>query len=170
MQNQAVLPELLEVDIAVKNRFWNPVLYCNVLYCTVQVLEPAVRGPAHLHRAGAQVGAGAGAAAARLRLRHQGVGGPPRRPGQVSCDWWRAGHVTTVLTSDWSRLPIELEVVQFSEHRGLTLASLRVNMSESHFDNDLVFETEFEKIVEKYDNYNGPDVFGRTFKRYSKSR
>ena len=20
---------------------------------------------------------------------------------QVSCDWWRAGHVTTVLTSDW---------------------------------------------------------------------
>ena len=35
MQNQAVLPELLEVDIAVKNRFWNPVLYCNVLYCTV---------------------------------------------------------------------------------------------------------------------------------------
>ena len=89
---------------------------------------------------------------------------------QVSCDWWTAGHVTTVLTSDWSRLPIELEVVQFSEHRGLTLASLRVNMSESHFDNDLVFETEFEKIVEKYDNYNGPDVFGRTFKRYSKSR
>ena len=78
-----------------KNRFWNPVLYCNVLYCTVQVLEPAVRGPAHLHRAGAQVGAGAGAAAARLRVRHQGVGGPPRRPGQVSCDWWRAGHVTT---------------------------------------------------------------------------
>ena len=107
MQNQAVLPELLEVDIAVKNRFWNPVLYCNVLYCTVQVLEPAVRGPAHLHRAGAQVGAGAGAAAARLRLRHQGVGGPPRRPGQVSCDWWRAGHVTTVLTSDWS--PGELQ-------------------------------------------------------------
>ena len=22
--------------------------------------------------------------------------------GQVSCDWWRAGHVTSVLTSDWS--------------------------------------------------------------------
>ena len=38
MQNQAVLPELLEVDIAVKNRFWNPVLYCTVLYCTVQGL------------------------------------------------------------------------------------------------------------------------------------
>ena len=86
------------------------------------------------------------------------------------CDLRRAGHVTTVLNSDWSRLPIELEVVQFSEYRGLTLASLRVNMSESHFDNDLVFETEFEKIIEKYDNYNGPDVFGRTFKRYSKSR
>ena len=23
--------------------------------------------------------------------------------GQVSCDWWIAGHVTTVLTSDWFR-------------------------------------------------------------------
>ena len=22
---------------------------------------------------------------------------------QVSCDWWRAGHVTTMLPSDWSR-------------------------------------------------------------------
>ena len=21
---------------------------------------------------------------------------------QVSCDWWRAGHVTTELVSDWS--------------------------------------------------------------------
>ena len=26
-----------------------------------------------------------------------------RQLEQVSCDWWRAGHVTTVLTSDWSR-------------------------------------------------------------------
>ena len=24
---------------------------------------------------------------------------------QVSCDWWRAGHVTPVLTSDWSSWP-----------------------------------------------------------------
>ena len=22
---------------------------------------------------------------------------------QVSCDWWGAGHVTSVVTSDWSR-------------------------------------------------------------------
>ena len=22
-------------------------------------------------------------------------------PDQVSCDWWRAGHVTSILTSDW---------------------------------------------------------------------
>ena len=21
---------------------------------------------------------------------------------QVSCDWWRAGHVTIIITSDWS--------------------------------------------------------------------
>ena len=31
------------------------------------------------------------------------VGGAPDGPQrQVSCDWWRAGHVTTVRTSDWS--------------------------------------------------------------------
>ena len=30
-------------------------------------------------------------------------GDPHEEPArQVSCDWWRAGHVTTVLTSDWS--------------------------------------------------------------------
>ena len=29
-------------------------------------------------------------------------GDPHEEPArQVSCDWWRAGHVTTVLTSDW---------------------------------------------------------------------
>ena len=47
-----------------------------------------------------------------------GGGGPgpghlqlPRRLGQaggqrglqVSCDWWKAGHVTTIAASDWSR-------------------------------------------------------------------
>ena len=26
-----------------------------------------------------------------------------RQLEQVSCGWWRAGHVTAVLTSDWSR-------------------------------------------------------------------
>ena len=28
-----------------------------------------------------------------------------RAADQVGCDWWRAGHVTTVLTSDWTRRP-----------------------------------------------------------------
>ena len=30
-------------------------------------------------------------------------GGNGQHPDQVSCDWRRAGHVTTVLPSDWSR-------------------------------------------------------------------
>ena len=30
-------------------------------------------------------------------------GGAGHGQAQVSCDWWRAGHVTTVLTSDWCR-------------------------------------------------------------------
>ena len=29
--------------------------------------------------------------------------GPQIPVGQVSCDWWRAGHVTPILLSDWSR-------------------------------------------------------------------
>ena len=29
--------------------------------------------------------------------------GPQIPVGQVSCDWWRAGHVTPELSSDWSR-------------------------------------------------------------------
>ena len=34
---------------------------------------------------------------------HRGPGGQPRGSGaQVSGDWWRRGHVITVLTSDWS--------------------------------------------------------------------
>ena len=43
-----------------------------------------------------------------LGLGAQGLIAPPRvcQPDdpciQVSCDWWRAGHVTPVLTSDWS--------------------------------------------------------------------
>ena len=30
---------------------------------------------------------------------------PPRQPWDLACDWWRAGHVTTILLSDWSRQP-----------------------------------------------------------------
>ena len=33
------------------------------------------------------------------------AGAVDQRGAQVSCDWWRAGHVTPVLTSDWSRCP-----------------------------------------------------------------
>ena len=33
--------------------------------------------------------------------------GHDRLGGEVSCDWWRAGHVTPVLTSDWSRLRVQ---------------------------------------------------------------
>ena len=29
---------------------------------------------------------------------------------QVSCDWWRAGHVTSVLTSDWPQGDIRATV------------------------------------------------------------
>ena len=31
--------------------------------------------------------------------------GRPGQPGQVSWDWWRAGHVTSILLSDWSGSP-----------------------------------------------------------------
>ena len=31
-----------------------------------------------------------------------GVLRPGNTGGKVGCDWWRAGHVTPVLTADWS--------------------------------------------------------------------
>ena len=42
---------------------------------------------------------------ADAQRQERGVGGAaaiPRVAGQVSGDWWRAGHVTSVLVSDWS--------------------------------------------------------------------
>ena len=63
---------------------------------------------------------------------------------------------------------IELEVLKFSEHFGVTLTTAQLNLTESHFDNDLAFETEFRQLIEKYNNFNGTGVFGATFKRYSK--
>ena len=41
---------------------------------------------------------------------------------QVSCDWWRAGHVTTVLTSDWSAGAGRVRVLQWN-HLSQTLGT-----------------------------------------------
>ena len=57
-----------------------------------------------LHVRGGAGGRCAGAAPrAPVRGRLVHPAGQRPAPGlQVGCDWWRAGHVTTVLTSDWS--------------------------------------------------------------------
>ena len=67
-----------------------------------------------------------------------------------------------------AKYPIELEVLDFTEFQGFTQTSALINLTESHFDNDLIFETKFATLIERYDNYEGPDIFGKTFKRYSK--
>ena len=67
-----------------------------------------------------------------------------------------------------AKYPIELEVLDFAEYQGFTQTSALLNLTESHFDNDLIFETKFTKLIERYDKYQGPDIFGKTFKRYSK--
>ena len=67
-----------------------------------------------------------------------------------------------------AKYPIELEVLYFTEFQGFTQTSALINLTESHFDNDLIFETKFATLIERYDNYEGPDIFGKTFKRYSK--
>ena len=56
-----------------------------------------VQGQEHLHVSGEQPGDSADGVSARLPQRED-----PARHAQVSCDWWRAGHVTPVLISDWS--------------------------------------------------------------------
>ena len=64
-----------------------------------------------------EVGAEMLAGLEQLAARHPGVWSAVRGRGtfcavdcdsgarrdEVSCDWWRPGHVTTLLTSDWSR-------------------------------------------------------------------
>ena len=57
-----------------------------------------MQGQEHLHVSGEQPGDAADGVSARLPQRED-----PARHAQVSCDWWRAGHVTLILTSDWSR-------------------------------------------------------------------
>ena len=42
-------------------------------------------------------------------------------------------------------------------------------MTESHFDNDLAFETQFAALIKRYEKYEENDVFGKTFRGYSKN-
>ena len=67
-----------------------------------------------------------------------------------------------------AKYPIELELLYFTEFQGFTQTSALINLTESHFDNDLIFETKFATLIERYDNYQEPDIFGKTFKRYTK--
>merc|ERR1712088_558822 len=69
-----------------------------------------------------------------------------------------------------ARQSIELEVVKFSEHRGLTAAKVSFNLTESHFDNDLMIETEFKTLVNNYTKYNGFGVYGKSFRFYVKNQ
>ena len=69
-----------------------------------------------------------------------------------------------------ARQSIELEVVKFSEHQGLTAAEVSFNLTESHFDNDLIIETNFKTLIDNYTTYNGPGVYGKTFRFYVKNQ
>ena len=69
-----------------------------------------------------------------------------------------------------ARQSIELEVVKFSEHYGLTAAEVSFNLTESHFDNDLIVETDFKTLISDYNKYNGSGVFGKTFRFYMKNQ
>ena len=68
-----------------------------------------------------------------------------------------------------ARQSIELEVQKFREYQGLTVAEVFFNLSESHFDNDLKIETDFQKLIQDYNNYNGSGVFGKSFRFYVKN-
>ena len=44
------------------------------------------------------------------------------------------------------------------------------NLTESHFDNDLIIETNFKTLIDNYTTYNGPGVYGKTFRFYVKNQ
>ena len=55
-------------------------------------------------------------------LRHQAGGGNVRIHNEklefkVSCDWWTAGHVTTILTSDWLQVQSRIGSLANVKHR-----------------------------------------------------
>ena len=59
---------------------------------------------------------------------------------QVSCDWWRADHVTTVLTSDWSRRCSTLRTTPpaRSSGRGSPYRSATPNTDDQKMDGHLI--------------------------------
>ena len=63
-----------------------------------------------------------------------------------------------------------MEVEKFSEYQGLTVAEVSLNLSESHFDNNLIMETEFRKVIHDYNNYTGTGVYGKSFRFYVKNQ
>ena len=69
-----------------------------------------------------------------------------------------------------AREKIELEVDKFVDHGGLTAVLVKINITESHFDNTLRLETHFRTLAEKYNSWNGTGVFNKTFKGYSKNK
>ena len=58
---------------------------------------------------------------------------------------------------------------KFVDHGGHTAVLVKINITESHFDNTLRLETHFRTLAEKYNSWNGTGVFNKTFKGYSKN-
>ena len=68
------------------------------------------------------------------------------QPDMVSCDWRRAGHVTTLLTSDWSRTPSSPRSRRSSRTLAATIAGCG-DCSAASLDPSLCFRTS-DKLYE----------------------
>ena len=68
------------------------------------------------------------------------------QPDMVSCDWRRAGHVTTLLTSDWSRTPSSPRSRRSSRTLAATTAGCE-DFSAASLDPSLCFRTS-DKLYE----------------------
>ena len=87
--------------------------------------ETVAKFPCHLYltlRCAAAACAGAGGDL----LLGAGDGGGGRALGQVSCDWCRAGHVITILLSDWSRIRENLASLQLDPQQLAALPATRL--------------------------------------------
>ena len=78
-------------------------------------------------------------------------------------------QISTGRDPEKAKNKIELDVDQFVGHGRYPAVMVKINLTESHFDNALRLESNFRSLAEKYNAWDGTGVFNKIFKGYSKN-